>query len=508
MKTESDLEAIIENFFDDYYYSFSSWATLRGIHRYDYKLSSLTKTDINTLKTTIGNTLNSLKLFEEKNRNHKTQDIKIFRKFLTNLEEFLNSGLTNNIPLIIYDTAIGILSVVLTEAKPVSIKSSNFSERISELKKIPQAITEHTETVSELTENSILETLDRLGLFIDHFSAFFLSKSDVDKRKNLKNKRTEVKETIEYIQKILKGLNKNNFSINVKPYITLNNFENSYLIDLKKTLEKNLNMLSQETVKKAREIRITAPYYETLNETITSLEKVNEKDILEIIEIVENLQTKLFGLKIETQWKINFVPREICNLIDEFNLCIFGAGEFDNKIESAIYVSEEININKFIIDFINYGIIGKGYINQYMQKSKSKRKYIMNPVAVQGFITYIRKLAFEEIKNKFPGQFELYYYYYEYASTLLAYIFNEIFFRNIPTFEIENIINNDRIIIEKEKFKEKLTFDLGNTFLGMQGGYMIAELRNSTKVKLEEFNKKLVESMLGQLSALERKLKS
>jgi len=174
---------------------------------------------------------------------------------------------------------------------------------------------------------------------------------------------------------------------------------------------------------------------------------------------------------------------------------IFPLGEFDNKSEVGISLCEETNTYKFLLDLASYGSIGKGFVNAFRQKNKSKRKYFTNSILFEGFTAYIRRLAFEEIKYDLPKSFELYYYYYEYEKALLAYIINEIYFRETSVLEIEKLIGSDKILVEKEKFKERLTFDMGRAFFSMQGLCKIVDLKNTRRLRQDEFNLKLLQNM-------------
>jgi len=71
MKNDSDLDTLIETFFDEYYYYFSSFATLRGIHRYDYKLSTYDRANLKNLENLINEVIQALKLRNPSSRDKR-----------------------------------------------------------------------------------------------------------------------------------------------------------------------------------------------------------------------------------------------------------------------------------------------------------------------------------------------------------------------------------------------------------------------------------------------------
>jgi len=496
MNRDNELDSLIETFFDEYYYTFSSFATVRGIHRYDYKLSSLTKADLKRLNEVIDGTLNSLKSIEEKNKNIRQQDLKVVRKFLINLKNFLDDGLNNFPQFFVASIVYGVITSALTQAKQISIRSRNFASRIGDIKSVENAIREFVYSTSALENEVNLWELNQVSQFIDEFSSYVLTKSDVEKKDIIKNERRESKEILESISNYLSSVRKDNFALNIKQYVSSKNLENIDFLDLKKHLLGSLESLKNEIIKKAREIRITAPFFETLQEEINRKDKITEEEISKIIQLIEAYQTKFFGNKLfEVNSRIIIENSDIYKLFEFANLHILPSGEFDNKKEMAILLNEDENINKVILDIISLGLLGKGYVNFSRQSIKTKRKFILNAPLYEGFPIYIRRLAFEEIKKDLSKSFELYYYYYEYLTTLLAYIENEIYFRNISIIEIEKLIEEDKILIDKEAFRYKLVFDMGDVFLGMQGLYRIVELKNMKKTRLEDFHFKLIQNM-------------
>jgi len=53
-----------------------------------------------------------------------------------------------------------------------------------------------------------------------------------------------------------------------------------------------------------------------------------------------------------------------------------------------------------------------------------------------------------------------------------------MYFRGISDIEIENLVKQDKILIDKDNFLTELIIDEGKSFLGMQGYHKILEIEN------------------------------
>jgi len=110
-------------------------------------------------------------------------------------------------------------------------------------------------------------------------------------------------------------------------------------------------MLGGEIIKRAREIKITAPYYETLNETVNYKEKLDEGKIFELFKIIDNLQGKFYGnYKLEIKPSIHIIKSQIGEFLEKFDMHIFPLGEFDNKAKSEYpYVKKQTLTSFYLI---------------------------------------------------------------------------------------------------------------------------------------------------------------
>ncbi|MGC9171553.1 hypothetical protein [Caldisericum sp.] len=506
MKIENDLDSLIENFFDEYYYFFSSFATLRGIHRYDYKLSTYDRNELNNFKNFISETLSSLKNYEEKNKNLKTHDSKTFKKFLENTFQFVDDGLYDNPQFFVFDAFIGIVSVALVQTKPISIRSRNFSERLSTLKYVNDYIRTYVVNITELERKAILREIDYLEQFINQFSTYLLTKSDTDKKENLKLEKTNAIESLNELRKLIKSI-KAGSDVKLKGILDFQNLDNNF-VDLKRFLEDNLISISENLIKKAREIKIANPYKETIKEVISQREQYNEVAIKDILNSIESLiRTFLPYEKIEFEKKVFIDSSEFPDILSSLIGYTIPSGEFDTKRNVLFIVRNEENYYSLLYQIISNLFLGKPFINFYRVSIKSKKKYFLNQLLYNGLPVYLRRIIFDDIKGNLGRQFELVYYYEEYITILKAYIQNEIYFRNWNMLSVENFVNEDKILLDKEKFIEDFVYDMGRSFLAVQGLNAIFDLKREKRVKSNEFIAKLLQNMHYPFSTIRQLIK-
>ncbi|BAL80891.1 hypothetical protein [Caldisericum exile] len=506
MKNENDLDLLVENFFDEYYYYFSSFATLRGIHRYDYKLSAYDRNELNNLRNLINDTTISLKSFEERNKNQRTHDLKTFKKILENTLGFIDEGFFGNAQFFVFDAFLGIVSVALTQAKPMSIRSRNFAERLGTLKHINDYIRTYVINITDAERKAVLKEIDYLEYFINQFSTYLLTKSDTDKKENLKVEKTNAIETLTELRKLIKSI-KTCTEIKLKGFLDFHNLDNSF-VDLKRILEDTLTSTSENLIRKAREIKIANPYKETIKEIISTKEQFDETRVNDIINSVENtLRIPILPEKIEFERRIFIDSSEFPDILSSLMGHAIPSGEFDLKKNVLFIIRNEENYHMLVYKILSNLLLGKPFVNFYRVGIKGKKKYFLNYLLYNGLPVYLRRTIFDEIKSQFGRAFELIYYYEEYVSTLKAYIQNEIYFRNWDILNIENFINEDKILIDKERFMEEFIYDMGRSFLTAQGLNAIVELKKEKRLRPNEFIIKLLQNMHYPFSIIRQLIK-
>ncbi|MBP8612465.1 MAG: hypothetical protein KBI30_00495 [Candidatus Atribacteria bacterium] len=483
MKNEHELDTLIMNFFDEFYYTFSSKATLHGIHRYDYKLSSFKMNDLNSLKALTVETLSNIKSLEAKNP--RDPDIKTFKKILLNTLDFISDGYKSSLQFIVGDILDGIISVALTAAKPTSIKSRNFTNRLTCIKEYTDLIRDNFSSISGIEKKAVLKELDFLENFIDAASSYLLTKSDSEKKELLKNEKINIKEDIDYLRKTVSNI-RSNEKVNLSALLRYLNIENTDFADLKNFLQGNLDELSSNIVKKSREIKISAPYFETLASVSMFKEKLDDSQIEQLLQTATEVTRKYFN-KFNAKIDLSIYRRnfDIIPFLENNKKNIITFGEFDIKKFIAVIIQDEGNKNYLMQNIVREGIPGKAVINFYRQKEKNIKKYFNNYIFYEGFSAYVKRTTFSDFKNIFASrEFELLYFYDEYVYTLKAFLENEMYFRGISDIEIENLVKQDKILIDKDNFLTELIIDEGKSFLGMQGYHKILEIEKYERKSL------------------------
>jgi len=505
MKNENEIEFLIESFFDEFYYYFSSYATLRGIHRYDYKLSSYDPKSLNTFKSYLTETLTTLRPLEEKYKKEHAFELRTLYKIISNTLEFIGNGLKNNPQIIFYDALLGLICSVVTPAKQMNIKSRNFTQRINDLKELPKVVRAYVNSISKLERETILSEIDHLTHFINEYASFLLTKSDTEKKEEIKLGRTSVLESFNELRTLVKALPDRD-ELYIRETLRVFNLENVDFIDIKSYLSEQLSYFSERIIRKAREIKIASPYFETVKEVLSTKTSINDAFLNETLKKLKPYIPKFFaGFTNDFETKIIMKESKIIEVLENNSLNIIPTGEFERKKTLEMFLKTEENPYKISYQLF-ISLFGKTSINFFRQNSKGKKKYLLNPLLYEGLPIFIRRIAFEDIKSIFDRSFELLYYYYEYALTLQAYILNEFYFRNWSSVDVEKFVTEDKILIDKEMFLKNVMTGGLKSFIGMEGVYFINEIRNN-RLKLNDLVLKLLQNSYYPFYLIDKAIK-
>jgi len=124
------------------------------------------------------------------------------------------------------------------------------------------------------------------------------------------------------------------------------NIENTDFADLKNFLQGNLDELSSNIVKKSREIKISAPYFETLASVSMFKEKLDDSQIEQLLQTATEVTRKYFN-KFNAKIDLSIYRRnfDIIPFLENNKKNIITFGEFDIKKFIAVIIQDEGNKN-------------------------------------------------------------------------------------------------------------------------------------------------------------------
>ncbi len=494
MKIDSELEKIIEDYFDEFYYRFSSLSTEKGIHRYDYKLSNIRKADLIQWFDKIKEYRDEISALKKKKNLERSIDMQLFEKMLSNESNWLSRGYELGKNPLFFTSSISkaLTSVAFGAYAPISIRSRSFTSRLSDVKNIKKALEENVIETNNFEKEAAIDELFFLRNFIEVFSSYLLSKSDIEKKDDVRTQKTDsLGNLVEMVDIISRSNLDNSFTLDH----TLKRFyyEDILLRDLNKPLSESLFTIRDSLIKKAREISITSSHQETLSRILNEKDFIDEEKIRNIYDKVKSISSERF-LETSAILDIKKVPQELeknATFLSNFDsLKVLPMGEFDAKQNVTVVLTSEENMNLLLFNLLTFGIPGSGLLRQIRSEHvKSPRNYYSNILLEKGWGIYARREIADEIRQAFGSECELVFLYKEYLTTLKAFIQNEILMNRADAASIKEKTYQDELVLDKENFTKILFIEQGESLLGIHGLYNIIELRRQFggRMKLSDF---------------------
>lgn len=499
MKIDPELEKIIVDYFDEFYYRFSSYATERGVHRYDYKICSLRRYELTEWWSFVSNSRKELYELKNKKNIEKTMDFQLLDSMLS--EESKQSlelySFKSDINFFISCILRGLTSVGFGSYNSIGIRSRSFTSRLNDIGNVKLAIEEIVQEINMHEKSAAINDIVFLRNFIEVFSSYLMNKSDIEKKDEVRAGKDAGLTSLKEIEDLLGRLN-------LVPYYSLEksikrfNYEEFPMKDISKSLTESLSYVRDSVIRKAREINIIAPYVETLHRALDSLEELTESDVLEMFEKVKSSAGKKFP---ESKLQIDFrkIPKELESssyfLKDFYSVKFIPTGEFDGKRKLSVVLQAQENRNLLLINLIENGVPGIGLLKEIRARSpRMPRKYFFNRVFEPGYKIYSRREMVEDLKYDIGREFELLMLYREYLTTLSALVENEILFGRFNEETLNNLVYSNELVFDKKQFLDRIFAEEGESLLGMHGLYNIIELRKQFggRMKLNDFHYKLL----------------
>jgi hypothetical protein len=488
MKTDNGLEKLVEDFFEEYYYRFPEEAQERGIHRYGYKLVSLRRYEISQWKTILQDFISEIEKLKTNKGLDRNGDLTNFETILRRESDWISKDeeYKNNPVLYVSKMFSGLIYPAFGSYSSISIRSRNFSSRIDDLKNVVDAACENLQSSNRIQKRLALQYIDYLCSFIDHFSNFLLGKSDSEKKDEIRlNKSASIEELIR-LKKFCENLSEENDVWKLEPVLRRKYLDSFPFEDVEPLLSDSLQALKDKIIKKSREIKLYAPYLETLSTVIGLKQEVNEEKINELVAIVKNKGQNIFGHS-----NISIDVRNMPDKTEELTESIWNykhfqmlpAGEFDIRPTATILLEPNDNIYSIVLNIVKNIYPGTGYMKEIKAKRvKGYRKNFTNLYFKEGWRLYVVREMSTELKKVFGNEYELFSMYNEYKSLLTASLENQILKGKTDLNNLMNIVNQDELIFDKDIFINQLAEDSGKSLAGFVGlNFILAEKKYMLK---------------------------
>jgi len=491
-----------EDFLEDFYYRFSVKATELGIHRYDYKLSSLRRSELQEWENRVrefkeelkknkilrgSSNLLEIQLLEEK------ANQELFR--VSKESEFFSSPLAYT-----SDIFEGLFRVAFGSYASSSIRGKNFIERLKDIKNVRKSLEENVPFTSELEKKVAKEQLKYIRILMEEFLSYMASKNDIEMKDDIRVERVNTQNELDVMESTIENIadlmeTEESLSKNIKI------FESELLPlvgDMSKYLKDILDSTRNLIIRKSREIKISQSYSETLRSVLCNRKSITQEDAFSLFQFLKEDNEKKFG-KTSMQLNFNFPAISDNNKTMMSKDTIFtrvvpsGIFEWRNHVSCVIPSDETLSTLALIIARDIYP--GYSYMFEVRsQKENIFRKHFSNKILEEGWKVYALKESEEGLKKLLGNEFELTSLYNNYKSTLIAYVENLSLNKNMEKSDLGKMIDEDNIILNKDEFLRELIMDGGTMLMGMAGFNAIKGLKRQyeKKYKAEDFHTRLL----------------
>jgi hemoglobin-like flavoprotein len=495
---DSEYQNILEDFLEDYYFRFSVDATRFGIHRYDFKLSSLRKSEILEWKSELWDLRKRIQKFKNGKSRDANLEILLFeRKISEELVKLDGEAEYFTDPLLYISNIFeGLIYPAFGSYASLSVRGKSFTSRLKDISNIKRAMEENLRASNSLEKKVAKDQAKILKILINEFTGYLLTKSDIEKKDDIKQAKNSALEDLAAIENILNSLPIDT-SINPSFYRSILNKYPEIINDLKEKEEgirANIEKVADLIVKKAREIKISAPFFETLKNVLDERVSISQDQFDSIFESLKNIAQELFG---ETGLRVNFkktsISEENIQTIYEnyYPFEIIIPGVFDRKPNVSFTLFSEMSIPILIYNLVTLVYPGKSLLIEVRKrKEKAFLKSFENKLLEEGWKLYVLQETRNQLKKLFGNGLELSFLYNEYRYLLKALIQCKLVNHEIDLGSVEQIVSEDQIILNKNLFLQELVLDDGASIAGFAGLMEILELKRqlSKKYRDKDFN--------------------
>ena len=476
MKKNSSIHTLGEEYFEEFFYRFPVKATKKGIHRYDYRLGSFRTSDFKEWKNELVDMKKKAFSLKIKKRLSKNVDLLMLERRMDNELEWIIEQEFKSSPFLYISTIYdGLIYAAFGSYAPLSVRSKNFLDRANDVENMVLAAKENLK-FSEATEKDFaLKRLNFISNFFDEYVSYLSGKSDVGLKEELKASKVSVSLQLKELYNFVSHLQpaSNNRKLSFIKKIKREYREDYPLRELQLDLKNRIEKKAVQLERKAREIKISAPVRETLKNVLTTKKEMNLDEVFDVFELLKKRGEPLFGetnLTIEYKRILQDKERKFNSVAQLSNNIIIPPGPFDSHSTIPVMIVAPVSYNNIILKLISVGYPGRSFQSEILRESSPEfRKMFENSLFNEGWELYSRIVMVDSLKKELGLSFELTAMYDEYITLLKAFIENELLNMKVSLADISKIVENDRIILDKQDFLYNAIAENGKSLKAVVG---------------------------------------
>jgi len=495
MNFNSALDKIFEEYFEEFLYRFSVKATKLGIHRYDYRFGSFDRMDFDSWTTELKNIKKKLFLSKIKVKKGRKLDYLLLEKRVDNeLNWVVNEKEYTTNPLM-YTSVIkdGLLYSAFGSHASFSVRSKNFLDRLSAIGTIRKGIEENLQLSNYLEKAAALKDLQFLNIFVDEFSGYLLGKSNRDDKDDFKVAKVEALDEIGKMLNFIDNitLSQENRSLSFTKELKREYLGNSLLTEVRVDLKNRLSALRELIEKKARVIKISQSCSVTIKDILDKKKLFTIEQVAAIFDHIKSTGENIFGhtdLSVEFKLILQNENRAFDFVKGISPGIIIPSGPFDTHTVVPLTFTSPMTLSTLVLKLVSLGYPGKSYESEIKKRKESQfRAFFVNPLFDAGWEIYVKRMMSNQLKNRYGDEFELVFLYDQYSILLKAFIENELLNKRIGIEEFKKIIEEDRIILDKDELSNDIIIENGKSLKGVMGlDFIVATKEKVLRKKMNE----------------------
>ncbi len=485
-----EVSSIGADYFESFFYRFPVKATKRGVHRYDYRLGSFGSKDFETWKRELNDFRKKIFGLKLKKRLSRNFDLLMLERRIENEIKWIGEEEYKSSPFLYVSTIYdGLIYPAFGSYAPLSVRSRNFVERSNDIENILNYARENLLFSEQVEKQSALERLNIIVNFFDEYTSYLSGKGDIGLKEELKTVKPSVIKNLNdlysFIEKLPVASNSKKLSFAKK--IKREYLEDYPLRELQLDLERRIQETAQMIMQKAREIKISSPFRETLESALFDEKEISLEDIFDLFALIKKNGEKLFGsteLSIEYKRILQDSERKFNSLAKLSNNIIIPPGPFDMHNTIPVMIVTPVSETSILLRLVSLGYPGRAYQSEILRnKTYSFRRTFENALFNEGWEFYVRQSMTELLKKELGPKFELVALYEKYITLFKAFIQNELLNKEISLDQVNFLIEKNELIFNKGEFLYGLIAENGKSLKAIVGLNSIAYFKRKALKK-------------------------
>ncbi len=501
-RNNGEIFSIGSDYFENFFYRFPVKATKRGVHRYDYRLGSFGSKDFENWRKELNDFKKRIFGLKLKKRFSRNIDLLMLERRIENEIKWINEEEYKSSPFLYVSTIYdGLIYPAFGSYAPLSVRSKNFIDRANDIGNILNYAKENLLFSESVEKQSALERLNIIINFFDEYTGYLSGKGDIGLKEILKTVKpsviTNLEELYSFVEKL--PIATNNKKLSFAKKIKREYLEDYPLRELQLDLEKKMQETAKTIMQRAREIKISAPFKETLREALSDEKEISLEDVFDLFALIKKNGERLFGntrLSIEYKRILQNSERKFNSLAKLSNNIIIPPGPFDMHNTIPVMIVTPVSINSILLRLISLGYPGRAYQSEILRnKTHPFRRMFENALFNEGWEFYVRQEMTELLRKELGPKFELIALYDRYVTLFKAFVQNELLNKEISLEQMNLLINNNELIFDKSEFLYSLIAENGKSLKAVVGLNSISYFKRKAMrkgIKEKDFHIKIL----------------